>query len=143
MALLSGVPRTSEASLIGDPATCAVTHALNVVTCVPASATVGSGSEFIFPSIVGDLFSVDVAASSITLAFLPFDFGIGFRPDLVFLATFGDLGSSLGALVGVSMATFGLVENLDASHLSFTADSVTISFAGSRWSTPETPPPSR
>lgn len=125
--LLGAVPRAAEASLIGDSVTCTAGN----LTCTPTTAIVGGGTEFVL-SQIGGLFSVDVAASSITLGNiaevgLQVDNGVGFFP------SFGDLDSSLGDLVGVSVTTSAGVIGIDASDLSFTADSVTIALDGSRW----------
>ena len=68
MLLLGAVPRAAEASLIGDSVTCATTAAPEI-DCAPATATVGSGAEFTIAVLSDDVFSVDVAASSITVAF--------------------------------------------------------------------------
>ena len=127
--LLGAVPLAAEASLVGDSVTCTAGN----LTCSPTTAIVGGGggTEFIL-SQIGGLFSVDVAASSITLGNiaevgLQVDNGVGFFP------SFGDLDSSLGDLVGVSVTTSAGVIGIDASDLSFTADSVTIALDGSRW----------
>jgi hypothetical protein len=70
MFLLCSAPRAVEASLLGDSVTCARPPGL---ICAPPTATVGAGTEFFLwfgnpggPNSTID-FSIDVAASSITL----------------------------------------------------------------------------
>ena len=79
------------------------------------------------PPFTLPLLTVDLAASSITLA--PFT-AINFGPGVA--ATFGDLDSSLGDIVGVNVTTSGL-SGIDASDLAFTAQSVTIDLSNSNW----------
>jgi hypothetical protein len=101
--LLGGVPRAAEASLIGDSVTCS--SATDSFECTPSpTATVGAGSEFVLTIFFTPQFSIDLAASSITLTFLP-QAADSFGGE--FPATFGDLDSSAGDIVGVGLVTSG------------------------------------
>lgn len=130
MFLLCSVPRAVEASLIGDSATCTGPSGL---VCDPPTATVGAGPEFSLwfgtpgrPNSVID-FSVDVAASSITLTVvLPGGVNLGLQSGTT---TFGSLDSSAGDIVGVNLVT-SRVSGVDLSDLSFTAHSVSLDING-------------
>jgi hypothetical protein len=112
-ALLSSLPAV-EASLISDSVTCLG----NGYTCSVPTATVVAGPEFVLDFAGEVRFSVDVAAASITLEAINF-----FATGTEFNVTFGDLDSSAGDIVGVSVVTSG-ASGIDASDLSFTAHSV-------------------
>jgi hypothetical protein len=120
--LLCGAPGAVEASLIGDSVTCSA----SVLTCTPATATAGAVPTF----DLSGLLSVNVDASFISL-------GNQQTPDPLILAvaavTFGDLDSSAGDIVDVSVATVGAIPGIDESDVSFTAHSVTIDLSQSQW----------
>ena len=127
----------AEASLVGDSVTCSA----SVIACsVPNVATVtDAGIEFgLLPGAV-PVFTVDLKASSITLAFIDFD-GENLLPVAPGVTmTLGDLDSSAGDIVGVSLATSGAVTNLALSDISFTAHSVVIDLGGTLWQDTPTP----
>ena len=119
--LLCAVPRAGEASLIGDSVTCVD---LDSITCTSGTATVGPGPEFTLLASGGSFgaLSVDIAASTITLRDLDNTFlGTGGGD----FATFGDLDSSAGDVVGASVVTSDIF-GLDNSSLSITAHSIVI-----------------
>jgi len=125
-ALVYSAPRFAEASLVGDSVTCAGTF----LACSSGTATVAPGPEFLLDVSGSVLFSADLEASSITLtALLPVNLLAFFASN----ATFGDLDSSAGDIVGVSVTTAGGVTGIVASDVTFTADSVFIDTRDSQW----------
>ena len=123
--LLGAVPRAAEASLIGDPVTCEWNE--SNLDCNPAGATVGAGPEFDGRATGFAILTADVAAASITLT--------NPQPTVLTLDTptpmiFGDLDSSAGDIVGVSIAALSGVIGIDTGDLSFTAHSVSINPSG-------------
>jgi hypothetical protein len=133
--LLPGAPRAAEASLIGDSVTCTYSSPLlQLKTCLSPTAIVGAGVEFevgnIFEGNPSSDFTVDLAASSITLTTTTLG-GHGFGSAGLH-AVFGDLDSSLGDIVDVSVSVNGAF-GIDASDVGFTADSVTINLDNSLW----------
>ena len=130
--LLTGAPPVVEASLVGDAVTCA--ENLSDMTCSTSSAAVTDpGSEFtIVFGGAEDLFTVDISASSITIAITLLNNSVTFPPGVQTLS-FTDLDSSAGDIVGVDLAISGIVNNFTVGDISFTAHSIVMDLVGTSW----------
>jgi hypothetical protein len=125
-------PLVARATLIGDTVGCSFTG--GQASCSPATAVVGAGTEFNISFSSGPLLSVDVDAMSVTVtntATFPFAYGSD-----TFVLSDLDFAGAPGGITGVSLAINGALTGLDQSAISFTADSLTIDFAGISTITP-------
>ena len=126
--LILAVPLASEASLIGQTATCGMTP-FPFWSCSPASATVADpGAEFqLILSSNRPFFSVDLGPSSMLLTLISTG-GLGMGAGEVL--TISGLSGILDATLGFSTADSGI----SASDVSFTSSSITFVLNGSNWS---------
>jgi hypothetical protein len=118
---------TVRGSLIGDVVQFDMQPNGSFWSAVPASATViDPGIEAVLrliPAGGSDFFSVDVAASSITVTAL-----LGLSAGASELLTISDLDWTPPAIItGFTLSTFGAITGIDASDVSFTDDSVQVS----------------
>ena len=125
--LILAVPLASEASLIGQTATCGMTP-FPFWSCSPASATVvDPGAEFQLRLQGRSFFSVDLGPSSMLLTLISTG-GLGMGAGEVL--TISGLSGILDATLDFSTANSGI----DASDVSFTSSSITFVLKGSEWS---------
>jgi hypothetical protein len=115
----------SRASLVGDSVTCTGL----LLTCDPASATVGGSVEFDVIIGVPVLTTADVGSNSITLQGNFFVFIGDLNPVSL---TIGDLDSTLGNITGVALSVTNIT-GLTLGDISFTADSVTVNINNTEW----------
>ena len=125
--LILAVPLASEASLIGQTATCGMTP-FPFWSCSPASAAVvDPGAEFQLSLQGRSFFSVDLGPSSMLLTVISTG-GLGMGAGEVL--TISGLSGILDATLDFSTANSGI----GASDVSFTSSSITFVLNGSEWS---------
>jgi hypothetical protein len=126
--LILAVPLASEASLIGQAATCDMQPNGSFWSCSPASATVvDPGAEFQLRLQGRPFFSVDLGPSSMLLTVISTG-GLGMGAGEVL--TISGLSGILDATLDFSTANSGI----GASDVSFTSSSITFVLNGSDWS---------
>ncbi|WP_245306199.1 VPLPA-CTERM sorting domain-containing protein [Roseovarius aestuariivivens] len=117
------------ATLQGDTVSCGIVST-GPWSCSTSTALVGMGSEFTLQFFGNDLFSVDIAASSIRLDFVSGSLGAGAGE----LLTFSDLDFTPASnIVGIGNFQTTALFGVQASDVSFTADSVSFDFNGTDW----------
>jgi hypothetical protein len=141
VSVLSSFTGAADASLVNDSVTCTETIG-GVDACSTAAATVTDPGipEFTLNLFFGQPdFTVDLKASSITLAIIdvPTTVSIIFPAGQTLIL--GDLDSSAGDIVGRSLSTSGGLSGLTLSDISFTAHSVVIDLGGTGWADTPTP----
>ena len=124
---------TARAALIGDTVQCAVTGIFQPTCGLSNTAVVGPGPEFVFaePDFSGDLLTIDIGASSITIQTI--GFSLGFDPGTSIILSDLDWVGMNGAIVGIeNFSTSGTID-IEASDVSFTANSITFDLSESAW----------
>ncbi len=124
---------TASAALIGDTVECAVTGQFQPTCGLSNTAVVGPGPEFVFaePDFAGDLLTIDIGASSITIQTL--DFFLGFDPGSSIILSDLDWVGMTGAIVGIENFSTSGTNGIEASDVSFTANSITFDMSQSDW----------
>src|SRR5664279_3939392 len=126
-----GAIGTARASFVGDTATCSDTA---FGACLPAGSAVVTDPGVEFYQYVG-LLSVDVLGSAIELS-NPEDFGLDLQhAGTLTIGNLHWLGSPRD-IVGFVITSISGVANLDASDLSFGADSVSINLTNTFFTGP-------
>jgi hypothetical protein len=126
-----------QASLIGDTVTCSYTGSFS---CSTPTAVVAPPPEFALRSGTLETFLVDIDSASIDIRLAPSTFRLGLSAGIQLL-TLGDLDSTAGHIVGITNFTTAGTSGIDASDVTFTANSVNFDFSNSFWDGRDSPSP--
>lgn len=121
------MPLAAQAGLLTDTVGCSISGGQAV--CDIASATVGSGTEFIV-SLNGTqpIMQVDVSDNAVRITINPVPFGFGADD---FRITDLDFSNAPGGITGVTVTSGGpLVGPFPAGNVSFTADTLIVNLDG-------------
>lgn len=131
----ASVATLSHASFVGDTVNCSLSPSY-LTSCNQSSATVGAGEEFtIFTQTPGLTWLVDIGANSVSVTLNgPANWGVSGGIGQFKLLSLNEFGIS-SSITGISNFFTNTNYGIDASDITFTSDSLNISFINSGWNT--------